>query len=93
MNATAGELGRRVQVGAVHLRKATPEDLKIIAAGPTYYKKLPLPPLHDVSGGNATPTAMGIGNYTVTDDAQVREVAERDGCRGPARCGLCLYSA
>jgi alpha-galactosidase len=59
-------------------RKATAEDFKIIEAGPTYsYQKLPLPALHDVSGDNAAPTPpMGIGNFTVTSDAEVRKMAD-----------------
>ncbi len=60
-------------------RRATAQDLKIIEAGPTYsFKKLPLPALHDVSGDNAAPTPpMGIGNFTVADDAEVRKVADQ----------------
>ena len=60
-------------------RRATAQDLKIIEAGPTYsFEKLPLPALHDVSGNNAAPTPpMGIGNFTVTDDAGVRKVADQ----------------
>ena len=67
-------------------RRATAQDLKIIAAGPSYsFRKLPLPALHDVPGNNAAPTPpMGIGNFTVTTDAEVRKVADEmvaDGLR------------
>jgi alpha-galactosidase len=67
-------------------RRASAQDLKIIEAGPTYsFQKLPLPALHDVPGNNAAPTPpMGIGNFTVTTDAEVRRVADQmvaDGLR------------
>lgn len=60
-------------------RRATARDLKIITRGPTYsFQKLPLPALHDVPGNNAAPTPpMGIGNFAVTTDAEVRKVADQ----------------
>lgn len=59
-------------------RRATERDLKIIAAGPTYsFEKLPLPALHDIPGDDLAPTPpMGIGNFTVTSDAEVRKAAD-----------------
>jgi alpha-galactosidase len=60
------------------LRKATASDLKIIQEGPTYsFEKLPLPELRDVPGGSLAPTPpMGVGNMVLTNDAEVRKVAD-----------------
>lgn len=58
--------------------RATPKDLKIIEAGPSYvFKRLPLPPLQDVpTNGLARTPPMGVGNFAATSDAEVRKVAD-----------------
>jgi len=70
--------GGRSKTDPYTCRRATASDLKIIAAGPTYsFQKRPLPALHDVPGDDLAPTPpMGIGNFTVTTDAEVRKVAD-----------------
>ena len=67
-------------------RKATARDLKIVAAGPTYsFKKIPLPTLRHVSGGDLAPVPpMGVGNFAMASDAKVRQMANEmvaDGLR------------
>jgi alpha-galactosidase len=59
-------------------RKATASDLKIIQEGPRYSsEKLPLPALRNVSSDNLAPTPpMGVGNFVLTNDAEVRKVAD-----------------
>jgi len=59
-------------------RRATANDLKILAAGPSYVlQKLPLPALHDVPGNDLAPTPpMGVGNFAMATDAEARKVAD-----------------
>src|SRR6185312_10095691 len=59
-------------------RRATPGDLKRIAASPVYsFKKLPLPALHDVpTNGLALTPPMGLGNWTEANDKTVRQTAD-----------------
>ncbi|HEY1890752.1 MAG TPA: glycoside hydrolase family 27 protein [Steroidobacteraceae bacterium] len=58
--------------------RATAGDLKKVAAEPVYsFKRLPMPPLHDVpSNGLALTPPMGIGNWTEGNDAAVRKLAD-----------------
>ena len=59
-------------------RRATARDFKIIEAEPKYvFQKLPLPALHDVSGKDLAPVPpMGIGNFPLATDREVRKVAD-----------------
>ena len=59
-------------------RRATARDLKIIEAEPNYsFEKLPLPALHDVPGDDLAPTPpMGVGNFPLATEAEVRKVAD-----------------
>jgi len=59
-------------------RRASAEDLKIVAEGPVYsFAKLPLPPQRDVPEDNLAPTPpMGTGILVVSSDAEVRKVAD-----------------
>jgi alpha-galactosidase len=58
--------------------RATPGDLKRIAAAPVYsFKKLPLPALRDVpTNGLALTPPMGLGNWTEANDETVRQTAD-----------------
>ncbi len=58
--------------------KATATDLKIVAAGPNYsFEKIPLPGLHHVPDGDLAPVPpMGIGNFAMASDVQVRHMAD-----------------
>ncbi|HEY1890740.1 MAG TPA: glycoside hydrolase family 27 protein [Steroidobacteraceae bacterium] len=71
------DAGQTFSMAATY-RRASAEDLKIVAEGPVYsFAKLPLPPLRKVSDDNVAPTPpMGTGILVVSSDAAVRKVAD-----------------
>ena len=71
------DAGQTFSMAATY-RRASAEDLRIVAEGPVYsFAKLPLPPLRDVPQDNLAPTPpMGTGILVVPSDAEVRKVAD-----------------